>query len=97
MSPGGAKMNGQEKRARIAELQAVMALLEDRLEDDIEEVPPRRRPLVANALLNLAVARLLAEEGPARAATILARLASLIAAGRQPAGDQALPLSGADA
>ena len=84
-------------QGQIAELQAVMAMLEDRLEEDLEDVPPRRRPFVANALLNLAVNRLLADEGPAWTATLLIRLADLIGSGRLPAGDQALPLNGTDA
>ena len=81
----------------IAELQAVMRMIEDRLEEALAEIPPRHRPLVPNALLNLAVMRILAADSPARTATILQRLADWVSAGERPDGDEALPLTGLDA
>ena len=62
-------------RHDMADLQSVMRLIDDRLDDIVAAIPERKRPLVANALLNLAIERLLTAEGPAAAASILRRLA----------------------
>ncbi len=74
-----------------------MRVLADHLADGIAAVAPRRQPLVPNALLNLAVDCILTEEGAARTATLLHRLSDLIAAGKRPDGDDALPLNAHDA
>jgi hypothetical protein len=86
----------QQLRA-IAELRAVMRLMDDRLDEVVAALPTRRRPLVPNALLNLAVERILAEEGQEVTATILQRLADLVASGQRPEGSQRFALSGRDA
>ena len=60
-------------------------------------MPQRRRILLANALLNLAVERILAAEGAAATSGILQRLADLIRSGEQPAGRDGFRLNGHDA
>jgi hypothetical protein len=52
---------------------------------------------VPNALLNLAIERILAEEGRAATATILLRLADLVASGQRPEGTRGFALTGHDA
>jgi hypothetical protein len=86
----------QQLRA-IAELRAVMRLVDDRLDDVVASIPTRRRPLVPNALLNLAIERILAEEGREATATMLLRLADLVASGKRPEGSQGFALTGHDA
>jgi hypothetical protein len=86
----------QQLRA-IAELRAVMRLMDGRLDEVVAALPARRRPLVPNALLNLAVERILAEEGQEATAAILQRLAELVASGQRPEGSQGFALSGRDA
>ena len=81
----------------IADLQQVMRLIHDRLERVLAAVPVRQKPRIANALLNLAVERMLAEHGAASTATILHRLAELIAGGTRPEGSEAYPLTRHDA
>jgi hypothetical protein len=84
-------------RHEVADLQSVMRLIEDRLADIAAAIPERKRPLVSNALLNLAIERILATEGPATAGDILQRIADLIHAGEKPKGDDAFRLTGYDA
>jgi hypothetical protein len=81
----------------FGDLPVVMAHIEALMDRFAAMLPARQRRLVPNALLNVAVARLLMAERPTRAATILLRLAELIAAGRTPQGDDAFPLTGHDA
>lgn len=81
----------------IADLQAVMRLIHDRLEQVLAAVPVRQKPRIANALLNLAVERMLAEQGAASTATILHRLSELIAGGTPPEGGEAYRLTRHDA
>jgi hypothetical protein len=90
-SPAGARA------AAVDELQAVMCLIDDRLARLVQTLPHRYRRLTSNAMLNLAVNRLIAVEGPQRASTILYRLADLVASRRQPHGTEAFPLTGHDA
>jgi hypothetical protein len=52
---------------------------------------------MTNALLNLAAARLLADEGPQRAATILLRLAEALRTGAPPEPQRAVNLTQLDA
>jgi hypothetical protein len=85
------------RRNEIADLQSVMRLIEDRLADIAAAIPERNRPLVSNALLNLAIERILAAEGPALTGEMLHRLADLIRAGEKPEGDDAFRLTGYDA
>jgi hypothetical protein len=81
----------------IARLQQVMQLIEDRLDDLIARMPARQRALVPNALLNLAVERVLAAEGAPASAWIVQRLADLIHNGDQPNAAVAFRLTGHDA
>ena len=81
----------------IARLQEVMRLIQDRLDDFIARMPARQRPLVPNALLNLAVERVLAVEGAPASARNLQRLADLMHNGDQPNGAVAFRLTGHDA
>jgi hypothetical protein len=81
----------------VAALQEVMRAVEDRLPDILVELPRSHRPLLANALLNLSVNRILSEEGGAATASILQRLAALILAGHRPDGADGFRLNGQDA
>jgi hypothetical protein len=81
----------------IAALRAVMAAIEDRLDEVIETVPTRSRDVIPNAFLNLAVEWMLAGEGTAVTVSILQRLAALISSGRSPPGDGAISLTRGDA
>jgi hypothetical protein len=86
----------QQLRA-LAELRAVMRLIDGRLDEVVASLPTRRRPLVPNALLNLAVDRILAEEGQEATASILMRLADHVASGQRPEGSWGFALTGHDA
>lgn len=81
----------------IAALQTVMSAVEQRLPDILVELPQSHRPLLTNALLNVSINHLLAEEGSPATAAILQRLAALIAAGERPAGGDGLRLNWQDA
>ena len=81
----------------VAALQEVMRAVEDRLPDILVELPQSHRPLLANALLNLSVNHILAEEGGAATASILQRLAALIHSGHRPGGGDGFRLNGRDA
>lgn len=81
----------------IADLQTVMRLIDVLLEEISAAAPPAQRALIPNALLNLAVERILAEEAAGPAATILYRLAELITEGERPRGSDAFPLNRHDA
>jgi len=62
----------------VAQLQSVM----HRIQDALCHVPVTQREYIANALLNLAVARMLREDGAIHTAGILARLGSVVSEGR---------------
>jgi hypothetical protein len=81
----------------VAALQEVMRTVENRLPDILVELPKSHRPLLTNALLNLSVNHILAEEGGAATAAILQRLAALILVGEQPDGGDGFRLNGQDA
>jgi hypothetical protein len=83
----------EETSHHIADLQSVMQMIDVLL----EEVSCQHRALIPNALLNLAVERMLAEQAPKSAAAILYRLAELIVDGQRPKGSNAFPLTGNDA
>jgi len=82
---------------QVADLQTVMRLIDVVLEEVSAAAPPGHQALIPNALLNLAIDRILAEETPGAAATILYRLAELLADGKRPQGSDAFPLNGHDA
>ncbi|HWB50590.1 MAG TPA: hypothetical protein VG651_15885 [Stellaceae bacterium] len=81
----------------VAALQEVMSAVEQRLPDILVELPQSHRPLLTNALLNVSINHILAEEGGPATASILQRLAALIAAGERPADGDGLRLNGQDA
>jgi hypothetical protein len=64
----------------VAQLQAVM----HRIQHSLRDIPSEQRDYVANALLNLAVARMVKEEGQARTLSMLVRLGDVVA-GTDPA------------
>ena len=82
---------------QLADLQTVMRLIDVLVEEIVAGTPLRQRALVPNALLNLAVERMLAEESATSAAAIFYRLAELISDGAKPHGSVAFPLNGHDA
>ena len=82
---------------QLADLQIVMRLIDVVVDEVVAETSLQQRALVPNALLNLAVERMLAEESPGSAAAILYRLAELIAGDARPHGSEAFPLNGHDA
>jgi hypothetical protein len=67
-----------------------------RLDDVVAEIPEADRVLVPNALLNLAIERILVSEGAAVSAGILQRLVTLIQAGERPEDHGAFRLTGHD-
>jgi hypothetical protein len=93
----GAAAGPARLHPEVAALQEVMCAIEDRLPDILVELPQSHRPLLANALLNLSVNHILAEEGGVVTASILQRLAALILAGDQPEDDDGFCLRGEDA
>ena len=77
----------------IAQLQQVM----HRIQESLYEIPHDQRGYVANALLNLAVARMVKEEGQARTMSILLRLGDVVgSADPMPSSRRAVDLSGHD-
>ena len=76
----------------VAQLQNIMSHIQSALHD----IPTRQRTYIANALLNLAVARMIKEEGGARTSTLLMRLSDVVADGRTPAPSAPIDLSSRD-
>lgn len=74
----------------VAQLQSVM----QRIQCTLRDVPPAQREYIANALLNLAVSRMLKEEGESQTASILLRLGDVVASGSQPPPERAVDLTG---
>jgi hypothetical protein len=64
----------------VAELQSVM----QRIQNSLRSIPIEQREYVANALLNLAVSRMVREEGAARTSSMLMRLGDVVS-GTEPA------------
>jgi len=79
---------------RIADLQRLMCELQDLLEAESDLV---RHPCFGNALINLAVNKILDDEGPQKTVTILLRMADAVCSGVQPEGTLAVRLNDADA
>ncbi len=74
----------------VAQLQSVM----QRIQCMLHDVPAAQREYIANALLNLAVARMLKQEGNMQTASILARLGDVVASGGgQPPPERAVDLT----
>lgn len=76
----------------VAQLQSVM----ERIQRMLHDVPLAQREYIANALLNLAVSRMLKEEGRSLTASILMRLGDVVANGKPPARDSAVDLTRMD-
>jgi hypothetical protein len=90
-------VQAQPPHPEIAALQQVMQAIADRLPEIGAGLSTSQRPLMANALLNLSVNRILAVEGAAATASILQRLAALILGGDRPADGDGYRLNGHDA
>lgn len=79
-----------DQELEVAQLQSVM----HRIQNALSHVPVTQREYIANALLNLAVARMLKEDGASHTAGILARLGSVVSEGREaPQPEQAIDLT----
>jgi hypothetical protein len=68
-------MTDDDRGVEVAQLQSVM----HRIQSSLCNVPMAQREYIANALLNLAVSRMLKEEGSALTASILLRLGDVVA------------------
>jgi hypothetical protein len=65
-----------------------------RIQGSLRDVPMAQREYIANALLNLAVSRMLKEEGSALTASILMRLGDVVAnRDAPPAPERAVDLN----
>jgi hypothetical protein len=73
----------------VAQLQSVM----HRIQRMLCDVPQAQREYIANALLNLAVSRMLKEEGKLQTASLLMRLGDVVASGDQPPAERAVDLT----
>jgi hypothetical protein len=74
----------------VAELQSVM----QRIQNSLRSIPIEQREYVANALLNLAVSRMVREEGAARTSSMLMRLGDVVSGTeRAPPAIRAIDLS----
>lgn len=73
----------------VAQLQSVM----HRIQCLLHDVPQAQREYIANALLNLAVSRMLKEEGHSQTASILMRLGDAVGGGDAPPPERPVDLS----
>ena len=73
----------------VAQLQSVM----NRIQCMLHDVPQAQREYIANALLNLAVSRMLKEEGHSETASILMRLGDAVGSGDVPPPERPVDLS----
>lgn len=67
-------VDGEDHDLQLAQLQAVM----QRIQAALHDIPAVERGYLGNALLNLAVNRILCEEGSRRTASILMRLSDAV-------------------
>ena len=75
----------------VAQLQSVM----QRIQCMLHDIPASQREYIANALLNLAISRMLREAGHSRTASILQRLGDVVGSGgEQPPPERAVDLTG---
>lgn len=84
----------RDEGSDIADLQCLMRDLQDLMEAEPDLVG---HSCFGNALLNLAVNKILDEEGPEVTATILLRMADAVSSGARPEGSLAVRLNDADA
>lgn len=73
----------------VAQFQAVM----HRIQCMLHDVPAAQREYIANALLDLAIARMLKESGRSQSADILLRLGDGVARGDPPPPQRAVDLT----
>lgn len=73
----------------VAQLRSVM----HRIQSMLRDVPPAQREYIANSLFNLAVSRMLKEEGNSQTATILMRLGDVVTSGEPPPPQRAADLT----
>lgn len=73
-------MTDDDRSVEIAQLQSVM----HRIQSSLRDVPLAQREYIANALLNLAVSRMVKEEGRGLTASILLRLGDVVASSESP-------------
>jgi hypothetical protein len=81
----------------IAALENTMHVLEEKIPTVFDQTPQHLRASFDNALLNLAVNRIIAMEGEQVTSGILWRLADVIASGVKPTFDEPVELTGYDA
>ena len=85
------------KSYAISALKSTMNVLEGKIITVFDETPRHLRASFDNALLNLAVSRIIAVEGEQVTSGILWRLADVIASGTKPTLEQPVDLNGYDA
>lgn len=86
-------MTDHDRGIEVAQLQSVM----HRIQSSLRDVPLAQREYIANALLNLAVTRMVKEEGKMLTASILMRLGDVVASNeRPPAPERAVDLTRID-
>lgn len=73
-------MTDDEHGLEVAQLQSVM----HRIQGALMNVPQAQREYIANALLNLAVSRMVREEGRSLTASLLMRLGDVVGSAEQP-------------
>lgn len=73
-------MTDDERGLEVAQLQSVM----HRIQGALMNVPQAQREYIANALLNLAVSRMVREEGRSLTASLLMRLGDVVGSAEQP-------------
>lgn len=85
---------GDDIALEIAQIEIVMT----RIQNALRDIPDAQRGYIANALLNLAVSKMVKEEGGTRTASLLMRLGDAVALKADPPPpEQALDLSRTDA
>jgi len=83
-------MTDDDRGVEVAQLQSVM----HRILDSLRHVPQAQREYIANALLNLAVSRMVKEEGRTLTASLLMRLGDVVAnSDAPPAPERAVDLT----
>ena len=85
-------VSDDEFAVEVAQLQKIM----ERIQSALHEIPQRQRSYIANALLNLAVAKMIKEEGRPRTSTLLLRLSDVLASGTMAEAHAPVDLSRTD-
>lgn len=85
------------ERYAISALESTMDVLEEKISTVFDQTPHHLRASFDNALLNLAVNRIIAMEGEQVTSSILWRLADVIASGVKPTLEEPVELTGYDA